>query len=134
MIVGNTEYERSIAMRSEQGLANAARSKREYDKTNAKTFSLKFNVKTDADILELFETIDNKQGYIKRLIREDIARNATKKQLYVANSWTGAFIEPVSSLNEGLRLIEQFENRDREDGTFREDFYTIVDQDHVSIL
>lgn len=121
-------------MRSEQGLANAARSKREYDKTNAKTFSLKFNVKTDADILELFETIDNKQGYIKRLIREDIARNATKKQLYVANSWTGAFIEPVSSLNEGLRLIEQFENRDREDGTFREDFYTIVDQDHVSIL
>lgn len=121
-------------MRSEQGLANAARSKREYDKTNARTFSLKFNVKTDADILELFEAIDNKQGYIKRLIREDIARNAAKKQLYVADRETGTFIEQVSSLNEGLRMIEQLENQDREKGTYKEDFYTIVNQEHVSVI
>lgn len=121
-------------MRTEQGKINAAIAHDRYDKENTRSVRMKLNIKTDVDILEHLETVGNKQGYIKRLIREDIARNATKKQLYVANSWTGAFIEPVSSLNEGLRLIEQFENRDREDGTFREDFYTIVDQDHVSIL
>lgn len=120
--------------RTEEGKKNALLSREKYDKENTRPIKFKFNLKTDADILAKLDSVDNRQGYIKRLIREDIARNATKKQLYVANSWTGAFIEPVSSLNEGLRLIEQFENRDREDGTFREDFYTIVDQDHVSIL
>ncbi len=118
--------------RTEQGLANAARVKREYDKANARTFSLKFNIKTDADILQHIDTIDNKQGYIKRLIREDIARNAPK--LYVADRETGTFIEPVSTLGEGLRTIEQFEESDRQEGTFQEDFYTIVNQDHVSII
>jgi hypothetical protein len=36
----------------------------------------KFTKSTDADILEWLSALDNKQGYIKRLIREDIARHA----------------------------------------------------------
>lgn len=35
---------------------------------------LKLNKKTDADILEALERSGNKQGYIKSLIRADIAK------------------------------------------------------------
>lgn len=48
----------------------AAQSK--YDKKNTKQISFKFNLNTDADILERFQEVDNVQGYIKRLIRNDI--------------------------------------------------------------
>ena len=36
---------------------------------------IKLNLKTDADILEQLEKVGNKQGYIKELIRRDIAEN-----------------------------------------------------------
>ena len=43
-----------------------------YDKKNTKQLILKLNLKTDADILAHLEAQDNKQGYIKELIRKDI--------------------------------------------------------------
>lgn len=43
-----------------------------YDKANTKSVFLKLNVKTDADILAHLETVGNKQGYIKQLIRNDM--------------------------------------------------------------
>lgn len=49
--------------------------KARYDAANAKHISMKFNVKTDADILTRIQKEDSVQRYIKRLIREDIARN-----------------------------------------------------------
>lgn len=42
-----------------------------YDKDNTIQIRLKLNKKTDADIIEKLDSVDNKQGYIKRLIRED---------------------------------------------------------------
>lgn len=45
-----------------------------YDKTNTKDVRLKLNLKTDADILEYLESCSNKQGEIKRLIREEMNR------------------------------------------------------------
>lgn len=45
-----------------------------YDKANTKMVSIKLNKKTDADILEKFESVDNIGQYIRKLIREDIAR------------------------------------------------------------
>ena len=45
---------------------------RKYDAANTVQFHLKFNTKTDADILEHLKQTDNVQGYIKRLIREDM--------------------------------------------------------------
>ena len=44
-----------------------------YDAKNTKQIVLKLNLKTDADILEQLEKVGNKQGYIKELIRKDIA-------------------------------------------------------------
>lgn len=43
-----------------------------YDRENTKQILLKLNINTDSDILEFLEG-KNKQGYIKDLIRKDIA-------------------------------------------------------------
>lgn len=45
-----------------------------YDKANTRQILLKLNLKTDADILRHLETQESMQGYIKRLIREDMAK------------------------------------------------------------
>lgn len=43
-----------------------------YDEAKTKQFKMKLNLKTDADILEKLDSVANKQGYIKELIRRDI--------------------------------------------------------------
>lgn len=45
-----------------------------YDKANTVQLTLKLNKKTDADIIEALESVSNKQGFIKELIREDLKR------------------------------------------------------------
>lgn len=49
-----------------------------YQTANIKQISLQLNKKTEADLLEYIESLDNKQGYIKALIRADMERNKTK--------------------------------------------------------
>jgi hypothetical protein len=44
-----------------------------YDAENTKRFTLKVNTKTEKDILNKLNTVPSKQGYIKSLIRADIA-------------------------------------------------------------
>ena len=46
-----------------------------YAKKMTKCVNLAFNKKTDADILEKLEQVDSKMGYIKKQIREDIAKS-----------------------------------------------------------
>lgn len=46
-----------------------------YDRENAVSLVMKLNRKTDQDILARLAAVDSKQGYIKRLIREDMARD-----------------------------------------------------------
>lgn len=48
-----------------------------YDAKNTRKIVLKLNTGTDADILKRLDTAGNRQGYIKRLIREDIEKDAT---------------------------------------------------------
>lgn len=45
-----------------------------YDKRNTKSFSLKLNKNTDADILEKFKECDNVSQYLKQLVRQDIKK------------------------------------------------------------
>lgn len=44
-----------------------------YDAENTTGVYLKLNLKTDSDILEKLSSVPNRQGYIKQLIRQDIA-------------------------------------------------------------
>ena len=43
-----------------------------YDKDNTKGLYLKLNLKKDADIINHLEKQENVQGYIKKLIRDDM--------------------------------------------------------------
>lgn len=47
---------------------------KKYDENNTTRVQLKLNNKTDADILEYLDSVENKQGTIKRLLREEISR------------------------------------------------------------
>ena len=44
-----------------------------YDRENTVRVAIKLNKRTDADILAQLDRQDNKQGYIKALIRADMA-------------------------------------------------------------
>ena len=44
-----------------------------YDAKATKQFKLKLNLKTDADIIARLEEVPSMQGYIKDLIRKDLA-------------------------------------------------------------
>ena len=66
----STKYAREEEARRAKNIA-----KDRYDKENTRPLKLKLNLKLDADILAKLETVPSMQGYIKRLIREDIARN-----------------------------------------------------------
>lgn len=48
------------------------KAQKKYDKENTRQIALKLNLKTDADVLQKLDEVDNKQGYIKNLIRTDI--------------------------------------------------------------
>ena len=48
------------------------------EKANTTGIYLKFNNNTDNDILDHLQSISNKQGYIKELIRENIKKALNK--------------------------------------------------------
>ena len=48
----------------------------QYDKENTTRINLKLNNKTDADIIRQLKSQESIQGYIKRLIREDMKKAA----------------------------------------------------------
>ena len=49
----------------------------QYDRENTRRINLKLNLKTDADIIKRLESMKDAegiQGYLKRLIREDMKK------------------------------------------------------------
>lgn len=46
-----------------------------WEREHTVKMTFKFNKQTDSDVLEQLAKQDSKLGYIKQLIREDIARN-----------------------------------------------------------
>lgn len=55
------------------------RAVRKYDERMTRQFNLKLNIKTDADVIKKLDSIANKQGYIKHLIRMDMIAEANEK-------------------------------------------------------
>ena len=54
------------------------RANAKYDKQNTTGLYLKLNKNTDIDIIERLSAQENKQGYIKELIRENIKKALNK--------------------------------------------------------
>lgn len=63
----------------------------EYDKLNTTRINLKMNNKTDADIIGKLESVENIQGYIKAIIRNDMEGEKTMKKFErITNELYGA--------------------------------------------
>lgn len=58
--------------------SNQTKANHRYDAIHNKLYHLKLNKTTDAAILARLESVESKQGYIKSLIRADMACNAPK--------------------------------------------------------
>ena len=50
-------------------------SKMKYDKTHRRVYGIRLHNENDKDIIEKLASVPSMQGYIKELIREDIARS-----------------------------------------------------------
>lgn len=46
-----------------------------WNKTNQQRYTIAFMRRTEADLIEKLETVPNRAGYIKALIRRDLAAN-----------------------------------------------------------
>ena len=46
-----------------------------WNKTNQKRYTIAFMRRTEADLIEKLESVPNRAGYIKALIRRDLAAN-----------------------------------------------------------
>ena len=61
---------------TKQPTANAhTRANTKYNKSHTRQVPLRFNLNTDADILEKLDNVPSKLGYIKQLIRADIEKD-----------------------------------------------------------
>lgn len=54
-------------------LTARVRANMKWASSNVKQVKFNLNIEKDADILEKLDSVENKQGYIKDLIRRDIA-------------------------------------------------------------
>ncbi|MEE0872000.1 MAG: hypothetical protein UIH27_00840 [Ruminococcus sp.] len=68
--------ERKNARQREYAKKTHYRATTKSEKENTRRYVVKAAYSTDADIIEWLESIDNKMGYIKQLIRDDIQRNS----------------------------------------------------------
>lgn len=51
------------------------KAQKKYIKVTTRTFSIRYNKDTDADVIEMLDRCKNKQEYIRRLIKDDIRAN-----------------------------------------------------------
>lgn len=94
-----------------------------YNKEKTTGIYLKLNNKHDADIIEKLKSVDNKQGYIKNLIRSDLGG---KIMMYVIRDReAGNVIDKFATYEEAEKALEEYENVDRADNIFTKDFYEI---------
>ena len=71
------------------------RAQRKYDAENTTTITMKLNRRTDADILDRLYEEANRQGYLKRIIREDIKKKDQRRhsRACAADSYS-AYMDP----------------------------------------
>ena len=55
-----------------------------YNKANTTSFTFRFNNESDSDIINHLQSLDNKSGYIKKIIRNDIGIYINKDELQQA--------------------------------------------------
>ena len=56
------------------------------------------------------------------------------KRIYTADRETGTFIEECNSVQDALARIISYEEQDKLDGSYEEDFYDVVDENHCTLF
>ena len=102
-----------------------------YDKDHTKAVMLKLNLIHDADILARLESVDSKQGYIKKLVRNDIRGSGQKHSLEAIR----LLIMPVVK-KYGLTRVTLFGSYARGEETETSDVDIMIDgmsNNHLSV-
>ena len=55
-------------------------SQKKYDAANCRFYHMKFNLKTDADIIQKLDSVPSKQDYVRQLVRNDLACEPAEKK------------------------------------------------------
>lgn len=55
------------------------------------------------------------------------------KKYYTADRETGTFMEECSSIEEAREVIASYEEQDKINDVYSENFYAIVDEDHCTV-
>lgn len=63
-----------------------------------------------------------------------IPKGKKEGHLYVACRETGDRITEVSTIEEGLKTIKEYEENDKAEDIYTEDFYDLVDENRISVL
>lgn len=64
----------------------------------------------------------------------DYIKENRSMKVYTADKETGTFIDEFESIEEAKAAIEKYERADKADGTYEEDFYDVVDENHCSLI
>ena len=67
--------ERKNARQREYAKKTGYAANMKYEKNNIKRYVIKLSINTDKDIIDELENKDNKAGFIKQLIRDEIKKN-----------------------------------------------------------
>lgn len=56
------------------------------------------------------------------------------KKYYVASKESGDFIDSFETVTEAAQAIKKYEEQDKEEGIYEDDFYEIETEDHSSVV
>ena len=73
----------------------------QYEKENIRQIKLKLNRKTEPELIEWIEKQENIQGYIKRLIREDMENQPKQAELRGNEYWCPKCKNHVEMMHAG---------------------------------
>jgi hypothetical protein len=55
------------------------------------------------------------------------------KKYYTADRETGTFLEECRSISEGKEIIKLYEQEDKMNNCYEENFYCVVDEEHCTV-
>lgn len=107
---------------------------RKYNQKNIKRVPLDMQKSYYDKVLKAYadECGMNVNTFIKTAISE-LIRKGNKTMIYTADRETGTFIEQCDTIEHAKMKIAEYEEQDKKDDTYEEDFYDIVDEDHCHI-
>ena len=110
-------------------MATAAQLKAQsrYDKTHTQSILFKLNRTSDADILAKLNDVGNRQGYVKKLIRQDIRGDGTILSLDALRY----FVQPVARKYH-LHYVYLFGSYARGEATAESDVDLMIDSVEIT--